>query len=55
MSVQEFVDSNISSNDVMMFSKTFCPFCTKAKKALNSAGMEFKVIELENNKGMIRL
>jgi hypothetical protein len=30
----EFVKSSVSSNKVVMFSKSYCPYCTKAKKAL---------------------
>ncbi|EDO36222.1 predicted protein [Nematostella vectensis] len=47
--VKDFVEGEISSHKVMMFSKTYCPFCTKAKKALQKAGLQdFHVIEIEN-------
>jgi len=49
---QQFVDEQIAAHKVMMFSKTYCPFCTKAKKALTSAGVTFEVIELEHRKDM---
>lgn len=38
---QKFVDEGIKGsegNKVFMISKTYCPFCTKAKDALKSAG-----------------
>jgi len=50
--VQAFVDGEIAGNEVVLFSKTFCPFCTKAKKALDSIGATYKVIEIENRKDM---
>jgi len=50
--VKDIVDQAISANKVMMFSKTFCPFCTKAKDALKSVGASFEVMELENRSDM---
>ena len=35
------------ANDVMVFSKTYCPYCTKAKQALSELGVTFNVIELD--------
>jgi len=45
--LQQAVESAINANKVMMFSKTFCPFCHKAKKALNDAGATYEVMELD--------
>lgn len=36
MSVKAFVDGLITSKKVVIFSKTHCPFCVKAKDAINS-------------------
>merc|ERR1712233_127595 len=47
-----FVDGEIANNEIVMFSKSWCPFCTKAKKALDSVGAKYKVIEIENQKDM---
>jgi len=47
-----FVDAEIANNEIVMFSKSWCPFCTKAKKALDSVGAKYKVIEIENRKDM---
>merc|ERR1712129_315440 len=47
-----FVDEAISSDEVVMFSKSWCPFCTKAKKALDSIKVKYTVIEIENRKDM---
>lgn len=48
--VKHIVDDAISANKVMMFSKSYCPYCTKAKKALQQAGATFEVMELDNRK-----
>lgn len=49
-SAKEFVNSSIADNKVVVFSKSYCPFCAKAKSALGSvmpAG-SFTVHEIEN-------
>ncbi|KAI9183534.1 Glutaredoxin [Blastocladiella emersonii ATCC 22665] len=37
----------ISDNAVMVFSKSYCPYCTKAKDALKAVGAAFHAIELD--------
>eukprot|EP00798_Chlamydomonas_sp_ICE-L_P023788 gene23788-9349_t len=52
-SVVQFVDDSIKNNKVVVFSKTFCPFCTKAKTALDSvAPGKYTVIEINGNPDM---
>lgn len=44
----EFVKLQVSSNKVVVFSKSYCPYCKKAKAAIKDAGLsEFYVIELD--------
>jgi glutaredoxin 3 len=31
---KQFVDSQVRAERVLVFSKTYCPYCTKAKRAL---------------------
>ncbi|CAG5094411.1 Oidioi.mRNA.OKI2018_I69.XSR.g13533.t1.cds [Oikopleura dioica] len=50
--VKDIVDQAIAANKVMVFSKTYCPFCTKAKDALKSVGASFEVMEIENRSDM---
>jgi glutaredoxin 3 len=38
----------IDSNTVMVFSKTYCPYCVKAKAALTGLNLQFNVFELDN-------
>ncbi|CAD5208939.1 unnamed protein product [Bursaphelenchus xylophilus] len=51
MSVKAFVDGLISSKKVVIFSKTYCPFCTKAKDVFKSFKLQsgaVETVELEN-------
>ena len=41
------VHSLISDNKVMVFSKSYCPYCTETKQALTKLGVDYKVIELD--------
>jgi len=43
----EFVESEIESNDIVVFSKSYCPFCEKTKELFTSMNVEFKVHELD--------
>merc|ERR1711963_334433 len=50
--VKALVDSKIADNKVMVFSKSYCPYCVMAKKELNKhpdlvAG-KMEVLEMEN-------
>ena len=46
--VKDFVDNIISSNKVAVFSKSYCPFCTRVKSILKEAGLkDFFVVELD--------
>ena len=42
------VTSLIADNKVMVFSKSYCPFCVQAKDALQNKGVAFKAIEMDN-------
>jgi glutaredoxin 3 len=47
-SIKAFVDSTIKSHKVVVFSGSYCPYCTKAKKALaNYKINDIKIIELD--------
>jgi len=42
----------VSSNCVVIFSKTTCPYCKMAKNVFNEIGATYKVVELdEHNNG----
>ncbi|CAN8233158.1 unnamed protein product [Cochlearia groenlandica] len=38
----------VSKNAVVVFSKTYCPYCVKIKNLLQQLGANFKLIELDN-------
>eukprot|EP00208_Stichococcus_sp_RCC1054_P007835 CAMPEP_0206150676 /NCGR_PEP_ID=MMETSP1473-20131121/38418_1 /ASSEMBLY_ACC=CAM_ASM_001109 /TAXON_ID=1461547 /ORGANISM="Stichococcus sp, Strain RCC1054" /LENGTH=103 /DNA_ID=CAMNT_0053548187 /DNA_START=197 /DNA_END=508 /DNA_ORIENTATION=+ len=49
VAVKEFVASTIKDNKVVIFSKSYCPFCHKAKRALGGVldSSKITVIELD--------
>ncbi|KAK9113707.1 hypothetical protein Syun_020504 [Stephania yunnanensis] len=38
----------ISSAPVVVFSKSYCPYCVQVKKLLSDLGVQFKALELDN-------
>lgn len=44
---QQFVDEKVKNNKVMVFSKSYCPFCKMAKEALGETGVKYGLIELD--------
>ncbi|GAU13095.1 hypothetical protein TSUD_173950 [Trifolium subterraneum] len=38
----------VSSNPVVVFSKSYCPFCVQVKNLFTSLGATFKAIELDS-------
>lgn len=45
---QQFVDSKIKENKVVVFSKTYCPYCKMAKDVLKQAQVSsYELIELD--------
>jgi glutaredoxin 3 len=48
--VKNFVDKSVSSNKVVVFSKTYCPYCTKAKNVIKKYNIkDISVIELDDH------
>lgn len=45
--IKQLVESAISSNNVMMFSKSYCGYCAKAKNILKTKGIIYEAIELD--------
>ncbi|XP_004211728.1 uncharacterized protein LOC101237907 [Hydra vulgaris] len=43
-----FVKEQIESNFIFVFSMTFCPYCTMAKKALDAVNATYTVLEIED-------
>ena len=45
---QQFVTDTVAGNAVVVFSKSWCPYCKMAKDTLREAGVtDYTVIELE--------
>ncbi|XP_046672813.1 glutaredoxin-C4-like isoform X1 [Homalodisca vitripennis] len=43
----EFVKATISSDTVVIFSKTYCPYCKMAKEVFNNLKHKYTLIELD--------
>jgi thioredoxin-related protein len=46
-SAKSLMEKSISENEVMVFSKSYCPYCTKTKNALEGLGIKYGVLELD--------
>ena len=44
---QAYVDDKVKNNKVMVFSKSYCPYCKMAKDALGSTGVKYELVELD--------
>lgn len=56
MSLESTIDAKIASKKVIVYSKSYCPFCTKAKKVFETYIQDgslkrddYEVIEIEND------
>ena len=49
--MQNQVQDLINANKVMVFSKGYCPFCTKTKDMLKSKGVAFHAVEMDEMAG----
>lgn len=45
---EEFVQGQLSQHSVVVFSKSYCPYCKMANDILKNTGAKFEVIQLEN-------
>ena len=45
----EVVDAAIKKHKVIVFSKSSCPYCAKVKRFLADKGIQFTVVELDQN------
>ncbi|XP_041063614.1 glutaredoxin 2 isoform X1 [Carcharodon carcharias] len=45
-----FIRNQVVQNCVVIFSKTYCPYCMKAKSIFEEIGANFKAIELDQRK-----
>ncbi len=48
MAAKEFVDATLLANKVVVFSKSYCPYCSKAKSALSQflSASQFLTLEV---------
>ena len=51
----QFIQSALEADKVVVFSKSYCPYCKKAKDALKRASIPFKAYEIENRQGKTKI
>ena len=44
---QKYVDDKVANNKVMVFSKSYCPYCKMAKDVLREVGVKYDLVELD--------
>ncbi|KAJ1619916.1 thioredoxin-like protein [Pavlovales sp. CCMP2436] len=47
MSIPDKINKLVSQNDVVVFSKSFCPFCAKTKALFKEMNVKAEVLELD--------
>ncbi|KAL9549978.1 hypothetical protein MBANPS3_004946 [Mucor bainieri] len=47
--VEQFVEDAIKNNKVVIFTKSTCPYCKKAKTLLEGYNIKYENIELDNH------
>ncbi|ORY45865.1 glutaredoxin-1 [Rhizoclosmatium globosum] len=45
---KKFVDAHIAENKVIVFSKSWCPYCSKAKSLLKNENISYTAVELDS-------
>ncbi|CAF0756967.1 unnamed protein product [Brachionus calyciflorus] len=46
---EDFIQKTVNSNKIVVFSKTNCSYCTRAKALLSDLNLEYNTIELDRN------
>ena len=47
-SIKDQITADIAAGGVLVYSKSYCPYCTDAKGLLGKGGVQYKVYELDN-------
>ncbi|KAI9013824.1 glutaredoxin [Phycomyces nitens] len=48
-SIVQTVKKAISENSVMIFSKSYCPYCTRSKDIFDDLNVDYKALELNDD------
>ncbi|RLN68077.1 hypothetical protein BBJ28_00001163 [Nothophytophthora sp. Chile5] len=51
VSAKETVEAQISASPVVVYSKSYCPYCAKTKALLSKLGAKYEVVELDQISG----
>ncbi len=47
---KDFISDLITTNDVVIFSKTHCSYCVRAKSRLDQLNVKYRSVEIDQNK-----
>ena len=48
-SFKDTVEQEIATEKIIMYSKSYCPYCNDAKALLTQGGVQFKAVELDKD------
>ncbi|CAO3645581.1 unnamed protein product [Mucor hiemalis] len=48
--IRDLVKKTISENKVILFSKSYCPYCIRAKDLFDDINVDYKALELNDHK-----
>ncbi|KAF1776344.1 Glutaredoxin subgroup [Phytophthora cactorum] len=51
VSAKETVQAQIAASPIVVYSKSYCPYCTKTKTLLTELGAKYEVVELDQIDG----
>lgn len=54
-SPQEFIEEQVKDNDIVIFSKTYCPFCKTTKQIFSDLGTTPAIFELDQMSNGVEL
>lgn len=54
-SAKTLTENAIKTNKVMVFSKSYCPYCAKTKSTLKGLGIQYGLVELDVRKRILNL
>eukprot|EP01089_Gocevia_fonbrunei_P007150 TRINITY_DN18202_c0_g1_i1.p1 TRINITY_DN18202_c0_g1~~TRINITY_DN18202_c0_g1_i1.p1 ORF type:complete len:103 (+),score=24.02 TRINITY_DN18202_c0_g1_i1:179-487(+) len=51
----EFIEKEIASQPVVLFTKSYCPFCAKTKKLFDYLKVKYKAIDIDTMKDRLKI
>lgn len=54
MDAKTFIKNELSKDKVVIFSKTYCPYCTDVKKLFKNLGVSASIVELDDKQYVLQ-